>query len=293
MNGVLNILKPPGMTSHDVVSVIRRLAGTKRVGHAGTLDPGAAGVLPLCLGQATRVSEYLLALPKSYRAELALGVATTTEDAAGEVTDRKPVPSLTADVVEKALEHFVGPQLQTPPMYSAVRAGGHRLYELARRGVEVQRQPRKIHIYSIRLLLLQGKRMMFDVSCSRGTYVRTLCREIAEALGTAGHMSFLVRTAVGPFLLQETLSLEEAAQLAGKKQLSSALLAVDFGLQHLSRAVLTDREAERLQHGGFIPYGEKLPAGRDIRVYRQDGRFLALAEVRDGLLRPKKVFHHR
>jgi len=170
---------------------------------------------------------------------------------------------------------------------------GEELYELARRGVEVQRQPRKIHIYSIRLLLLQGKRMMFDVSCSRGTYVRTLCREIAEALGTAGHMSFLVRTAVGPFLLQETLSLEEAAQLAGKKQLSSALLAVDFGLQHLSRALLTDREAERLQHGGFIPYGEKLPAGRDIRVYRQDGRFLALAEVRDGLLRPKKVFHHR
>ncbi|NLN07038.1 MAG: tRNA pseudouridine(55) synthase TruB [Firmicutes bacterium] len=293
MNGMLNILKPPGMTSHDVVAYIRRLAGIKRVGHAGTLDPGAAGVLPLCLGQATRVAEYMLSLPKKYRAELTLGATTDTEDAAGTVTVRKPVPVLTREAVERTLESFIGPRLQTPPMYSAVRAGGKRLYELARRGEEVKRRPRKIHIYDLQLLSLQGSRVMFDVACSRGTYVRTLCRKIAEALGTAGYMSFLLRTAVGPFLLEETLSLEEAAQLADKGLLASALLPIDYGLRHLPQAVLTDKEAERLQNGAFIPYAGKLPAGCDIRVYRQDGRFLALAEMQHGLLRPKKVFHHR
>lgn len=293
MHGIINVLKPAGMTSHDVVACIRRLTGTRKCGHTGTLDPGAAGVLPVCVGQATRVAEYCLAMEKSYRAELTLGTATDTEDASGKVQERKEVGSYTHAQVAAVLESFLGPRLQTPPMYSAVRIAGQRLYERARKGETVPRPARAVQIYKLELLSLRENKIMFDVTCSRGTYIRTLCRDIAEALGTVGHMSFLLRTRVGPFVLTETFTLEELHRLHAQNCLERALLPLDTALRHLPAHTIDAEAAAALQNGRAVQLPGHVPDSNLVRVYGPDREFLALARIAQNKLLPQKVFAYR
>lgn len=290
MDGIINVLKPPGMTSHDVVARIRRLTGVKKTGHTGTLDPGAAGVLPVCVGKATRVSEYVLGMDKSYRADLTLGTATDSEDAAGVVVDQKAVPELTEEQVAPALQQFLGPISQLPPMYSAVKIGGQKLYELARRGETVDREPRLVTVYSIRLVRLVPGKITFDVTCSRGTYIRTLCREIAESLGTVGHMSFLLRTAVGPFTLQGAHTLEELADTAKAGDWEHVLLPADTALLQFPSLVLQGDRETKIRNGMTVKTDLPAVEGTLVRVYGGDGHFLALGRATGHYIKPEKVF---
>lgn len=291
MDGIINVLKPPGMTSHDVVNILRRLTGIRRTGHTGTLDPGASGILPICVGKATRVSEYVLLMNKTYRAELSLGQATDTEDASGRTILVKPVPVLVQDTVIQTLAKFQGPRMQIPPMYSAVRVAGKKLYELARQGEEIVREPRQITIYKTRLLQILDHKILFDVTCSRGTYIRTLCREIAEALTTTGHMSYLLRTGVGPFSLANSFSFEELACLREASRLEEAVLPLDTALLHLPAVVLNENNVDRIRNGVSVTVDHDIPQGTEIRVYSPAEQFLALAVTEEaGQIRPRKVF---
>jgi tRNA pseudouridine55 synthase len=290
MNGIINVLKPPGMTSHDVVAKMRRITATRQCGHAGTLDPGAAGVLPVLVGRATRVSEYMLAMDKSYRAELTLGTATDTEDASGTVVARMPVPPLDKERVRNVLASFTGVINQVPPMYSALSVDGVRLYRLAREGRSVERKPRQVSIHTIELAELRQDTILFDLSCSRGTYVRTLCADIAKKLGACGHMSFLLRTGAGPFLLEESFTLEELSALAGAGRLSEAVVPADRSLFAFPALVLTPDQSRLITGGASIRSPRRFDHGQITRVYAPEGEFLALAEYREGLLHPKKVF---
>lgn len=290
MDGIINLLKPPGITSHDAVSAIRRLTGIKRTGHTGTLDPGAAGVLPVCVGKATRVAEFVLEMDKVYRAELSLGRGTDTEDAAGTVIAEKDVPELEEGRVRSVLESFLGPGRQIPPMYSAVRVQGEKLYERARRGETVERAARPIHIYSIGLCGIEGNVILFDVSCSRGTYIRTLCREIAEKLDTTGHMSFLLRTGVGPFALNDAFSLEELSSLRDNNRLEHVFLPMETALLHLPGITVPPDAAVRVLNGMTVQGGESVPEGKRVRVHDDYGRLLSVAVTAGGYLKPEKVF---
>lgn len=251
IEGAVNVLKPPGMTSHDVVDLARGWWKLRRIGHAGTLDPGAAGVLPLCLGRATRLSQYLLEADKAYRAEMIFGLSTDTGDAEGELAVDRGADSLTWERVVAELEHFRGDVLQVPPMASAVRVGGRRLYQLAREGREVQREPRPVKVYRLEpVAWTEGRypRLVFDVVCSRGTYIRSLCSDLGEAVGTGGMLNFLVRTRVGPFPLEEAYTLEELESLVAQHPRGPVLppLAV---VDWLPRVVLPAAEVGAVLNG--------------------------------------------
>lgn len=290
MNGILNILKPPGMTSHDVVAQLRRLTGIRKIGHTGTLDPGAAGVLPICMGQATRVAEYVLGMDKTYRAELQLGTAMDTEDAAGRIVAEKTVPQLNAACLESVLASFVGKRMQTPPMYSAVRVKGKKLYELARRGEMVERQPRPIQIYRLQLRGFKENHVLFDVSCSRGTYIRTLCTEIATALGTVGHLSFLLRLGVGPFEIKNALTLEECEILQAHAKLDTALLSLDTALLSLPHLSVSQADAQKIKQGRWLNLDNLPEEGTLVRIYAPHRQLVAIALVENNSVRPRKVF---
>ena len=233
--GFLNVLKPPGMSSHDIVGFVRHQLGIKKVGHAGTLDPGAAGVLPVAVGRATRLIEYLEHADKSYRAELVLGIATDSGDTSGTVLEQLDVSSFampSRETVEAALEKFRGEITQVPPAHSAIKIGGRRAYELVREGKTVEIPERHITIHALDLVSYDAekRRLLFDVTCSRGTYIRTLCIDIGRALGLPAVMTFLVRTRVGDFPLVDARTLEELAE-AGE----TALLAPEDMLSGLPR----------------------------------------------------------
>ncbi len=251
-NGVLNVLKPPGMTSHDVVDEVRRLFGLRRVGHAGTLDPGAAGVLPLCLGRATRISEYLLGSDKEYRALLALGASTDTQDAQGTLLREDDASGVTREALEDVLGQFRGTIRQVPPMVSAARHLGQRLYELAREGVDVDRPSRAVTVYRLELVRWwpgRRARAVLDLTCSKGTYVRTLCHDIGNALGVGGYLHFLVRTRHGPFSQEQAVTLEELAAAVREGEPGRYLLAPAAALDFLPAVELRPEEAERVRNG--------------------------------------------
>lgn len=282
MDGVLNVLKPPGMTSHDVVAYLRRLLRERRVGHTGTLDPGAAGVLPVCLGRATRLAEYLAEAGKAYRAEVTFGIATDTLDAYGTETERRPVPELRAGDLLAVLPRFQGEIWQTPPMYSAVKVGGRRLYELARAGQEVERVPRQVTIHRLSLVAFRPGEFpvaRLDVVCSKGTYIRTLAADLGAALGVPAHLSHLVRTGSGPFTLETAVTLEElAAHGAGPYLVPPAR-----ALAHLPRLILRDpRAARAVAHGRAprLPRGWTPPdPGRPFAVLGPEEELLAVASL--------------
>ena len=296
MDGILVALKPAGPTSHDVVALVRRLAATKRVGHGGTLDPFASGVLPIFLGRATRVVEYHLGDRKRYRATVCFGASSTTDDLEGELTPADaPAPDRTS--VEAALARFRGPISQRPPAFSAIKVAGRRAYAMARAGESVELASRDVTIHRLDLLDLDGSDpdrpiAILDVECSAGTYIRALARDLGEAVGGGAYLGALSRTASGPFGLDEAIPLERVREAAadGPDALGSLLLPIDAGLDSLPELVVSEEEVTALSRGQFIraalPPGE---AGAPIRVRDGNGRLVAIATVRDGRLAPDKV----
>ena len=227
MTGVVNINKPIGRSSHFAVAVIRRITKIKKVGHTGTLDPMATGVLPICIGrEATKLSQLIMDSQKEYKAVLKLGITTTTQDGEGEITSEKEVTS-TKEEVENAINSFVGEITQIPPMYSAIKINGKKLYELARKGVEVEREPRKVTIHYINILNVDMKENEAEIviGCSKGTYIRTLCNDIGEKLGCGGYMKSLVRTKCGGFDIEDSITLEEFEELFKEGKAETVLVS--------------------------------------------------------------------
>lgn len=287
MHGFLNIDKPAGITSHDAVARVRRLARQRRVGHAGTLDPAATGVLVLALGGATRLIEYVQdATAKRYRAVVRLGSATTTDDAEGQELFSAPVPALDAAALERALAPFRGAIMQTPPMYAALHHEGKRLHELARAGVTVERAPRPVQIERIDLLDWNPPLLTLDVLCGKGTYIRALARDLGEALGCGGHLHTLRRTAVGAFLADDATPLGDLE--ADPALLEIRLLPPEHAVLDWPMIALNAAEARMVAQGRPLPHDG--PAGDRARAHAPDGALLALLARSDGLWKPQKVF---
>lgn len=261
MDGIFNLCKPVGMTSHDVVARVRRLAHQKRVGHAGTLDPAASGVLPVCLGQATRVVEYLSESGKCYRATIVFGVVTNTYDAEGEVVRSAPV-HLTREAIEAALPAFLGDQMQVPPLYSAIKKDGQPLYKLARAGVAVELEPRPVVILRLEVLEWQPPVLTLEVECSKGTYIRSLAYDLGERLGCGAHLGGLVRLRSGPFTLEESLTLEELAQALADGSWVEYVFAPDEALLQCQAVIVGPGNEQRILQGQGLRLasGAVLPA---------------------------------
>jgi tRNA pseudouridine55 synthase len=296
MDGILVALKPAGPTSHDVVALVRRLAATKRVGHGGTLDPFATGVLPIFLGKATRVVEYHLADRKGYRATVCFGASSTTDDLEGDLTPSgAAAPDRSA--VETALERFHGPISQRPPAYSAIKVAGRRAYAMARAGESVELASRDVTIHRLELVDWDATDpdrpiAILDVECSAGTYIRALARDVGEAVGGGAYLGALSRTSSGPFRLADAIPLERVREAAaeGPDALASLLLPIDAGLESLRELIIDDDEVTAISRGQFIR--APLPGGdpaAPIRVRDSAGRLVAIASVRDGRLAPDKV----
>lgn len=279
MNGFLNVLKPPGMTAHDVVAFMRRKLGTKKIGHAGTLDPLAVGVLPLAVGNATRLLQYLRS-GKEYLAEIQFGVETSTADADGEILSQAPMP-ITEEALVSVFPRFRGAIQQRPPMVSAVSIGGKRLYQLAREGIEVDRPLRDVVIDELELVRFwpgEYPRALVRVSCSAGTYIRSLAVDLAEALGGVASLAFLLRTRAGDFTIEEAATLDEEPRWVSLEQ----------GVAHLPGHVASASEVEDVRHGRALKVG-KGPRGEIVRIVDEAGALLAMAERRGDRLQPKMV----
>ena len=242
MNGFLILDKPQGLTSHDVVARARRILGTRQIGHLGTLDPLATGVLPLAIGMATRLVEFLEADRKTYAAVMELGTETATQDAEGEVVARRPVPDLGREEVEAVFAAFVGRMKQCPPMYSAVKIGGVPLYRLARKGLEVEREAREIDILELKITEFALPRIVFEVQCSKGTYIRTLCQDLGRALGSAAHMTALRHLRSGVFTVADSVALDDL-------KADTPLLPLTAGIGGLPRVEVTEEAERKLCHG--------------------------------------------
>ena len=298
LDGIVVVAKPAGPTSHDIVALVRRLAATKRVGHGGTLDPFAAGVLPIFLGHATRVVEYHLGDRKAYRATVCFGASSTTEDLEGELTPAADGTAPTRGAVEAALPGLTGPISQRPPAYSAIKVGGKRAYAMARAGETVLLPPREVTIHSLELVSWDGSDpdrpiAVLDVACSAGTYIRSLGRDLGEAVGNAAYLCALTRTASGPFTLDDAVSLDDLRTAAAESPagLLPHLRPLDTGLDALPVVTLTDDEAAAIARGQFIRPAAGLPAAADhYRLRDAAGRLVAIATASGGRLAPDKVF---
>ncbi|MCH5187183.1 MAG: tRNA pseudouridine(55) synthase TruB [Oscillospiraceae bacterium] len=274
-SGLVILNKPAGCSSHKMVGLARRIFGMKKIGHTGTLDPAATGVLPLLLGKATRAAELLTAENKRYTAEVLLGTVTDTLDLDGQVLCEKPV-TVTEDEVRRAVSGFVGEIEQLPPMYSAISVGGRRLYDLARQGVEVEREKRRIVIHSIDILSIELPKITIDVRCSKGTYIRTLGADIGEALGCGGCVSSLCRTESGELKIENALTPEELEHIAAEGRLSEIVTPIDKMFAHLPEIRLDERRSHLVKNG--VPaYFNKFPEGDMFRVYDSGGEFIALS----------------
>ncbi len=291
--GFLNVNKPLHVTSHDVVARTRRhfraLTGARKAGHAGTLDPLAGGVLVICLGAATRLSEFIMRGRKVYQAQITLGLSTTTYDGAGDITERRCADHIQRADIERALTGFIGAIEQAPPMYSAVKVGGKKLYELARQGKTVQREPRAVTIQSIKLLSWRNPVLELEIECGAGTYIRSLAHDLGAALGVGGYLSALTRTASGAFKLSDSLALD--AIVSSGEWLWRVTTPYD-ALAGFTRVTLSADENEALRHGRFIC---RQPNIADSTVFAFDDarRLVAILEPRDDRWKPRKVFASR
>ena len=286
MNGVLVVDKPRGITSFDVVREVRRALGVKKVGHTGTLDPMATGVLPICIGDATKIAQFITEATKAYDATVKLGSTTDTLDAEGKVLETKPVPALTRELIEAAFAKFRGPILQTPPMYSAVKIGGKRLYELARAGEEVERAARPVTVFDLTLRDFSADEIQLSVTCSKGFFVRTLAAELGEALGTAAHLCALRRTHSGPFVLAQAIPLADVVA-QGAAVAASRLVGLNDSLKDLPALTVSEAEATRVRHGGLVEVSGQLTGLH--RVLETSGALLAVAEATRGRLVYRRV----
>jgi tRNA pseudouridine55 synthase len=295
LSGVLNVDKPPDITSHDVVDVVRRLAGQRRVGHAGTLDPMATGVLLILLGQATRLAPYLMAGRKRYRATIVLGVTTDTYDAQGRVLSSGGHADLARDQLESTLDSFVGRIDQVPPIYSALKRDGRPLHRLARQGGRIELEPRPVEIYGIVLTDWSPPSLTLEVACAAGTYIRSLAHDLGQRLGSGAYLAALVRLQSGRFTLEEAVSLERLEEAFWRGQEGEYLLPPDEALLEFPALILGPDDARRVAHGQAIlaPVPDKATGGQSLgRAYSIDGHFLALmsCDAQTGMWKPIKVF---
>ncbi|WP_102028261.1 tRNA pseudouridine(55) synthase TruB [Salirhabdus sp. Marseille-P4669] len=300
MDGILPLWKPKGMTSHDCVYAIRRLLKMKKVGHTGTLDPAVEGVLPICLGQATKISSIIMESQKVYEAEVTLGVSTETEDQEGAVVEvKKLTEPLTMAEVERALQGFIGEMEQIPPMYSAVKVKGKKLYEYARSGEEVERPVRKVHIHSITLLsevktLEEGTATFrIRVACSKGTYIRTLCVDIGKELGFPAHMSQLVRIESGTFQQEDAVTFEEIQEAVEKGTVERMVKNLDQALTKYDQIVVSKEDELRIRNGQVLPLPKEECKTNPFRMKTSDGKLLALYQIhptKPHVMKPFKMF---
>ena len=292
MNGIIIIDKPLGRTSHDMVYVMRKMTGIKKVGHTGTLDPEATGVLPVCIGSATKVADMLTLSDKCYRAELVLGMTTDTQDADGEVLTECEV-TCSEDEIRQAIMSFVGEIEQIPPMYSAIKQNGKKLYELARKGIEVERKSRKVTINSIDILEINGERVTIDVSCSKGTYIRTLCKDIGEKLGCGGCMSSLIRSRSGNFYLENSIKIDDFKKLVGDGNINDVLIPMDVILKDFNTITVT-KEAEKFVVNGnpiskkFLSTKE-MDKGGQVVLKDWDNNIVGIYTVEEEFIKPKTM----
>ena len=279
-NGIIVIRKEPGFTSHDVVAKMRGICGQKKIGHTGTLDPAATGVLPVCLGNATKLCDMLADKDKEYVAELLLGMETDTQDTTGTVVAEHEV-KVTGQEVQEAVMSFLGEYDQTPPMYSALKVNGKKLYELARAGKEVERKPRKVFIHEIEILEMALPSVRFRVVCSKGTYIRTLCADIGEKLSCGGTMKRLERTRVGTFELKDAVTLEELQSLKDSGELEKVIFPVDHVFKKFSELHVLEKWNRLIDNGNsFYPQQTRenyiFPKDEWVRIYREDNTFVGI-----------------
>ena len=300
LHGILPLLKPKGMTSHDCVAKLRKILKMKKIGHTGTLDPEVTGVLPICLGRATKVAQYMSDYSKTYIGEVTLGFSTTTEDFTGEIVEKKSVDTvITKEMCEAVLQQFIGEIQQIPPMYSAVKINGKKLYEYARAGIEVERPARTVMIDDIQLLegpvkhSVETLSFSFKVHCSKGTYVRTLAVDIGKALQYPAHMSALQRIASGPFKLKDCLSFEEIEQKTETNQLQAALLNIEDALSFLTCITVNEEEEFKVKNGAVLKMPDHITESR-FTIFNKEGKCIAIYEqhpTKLGLMKPEKVFN--
>ncbi|MGR7908864.1 tRNA pseudouridine synthase B [Lysinibacillus capsici] len=299
MNGILPLWKERGMTSHDCVFKLRKILRTKKVGHTGTLDPGVEGVLPICIGQATRIAEYLTDAGKTYEAIISIGRTTTTEDAEGETVEEDlTMKNFSREQLLEVLASLTGVIEQTPPMFSAVKVNGKRLYEYARKGESVERPTRQVTIYNLELLdelaQYEGQEITFPVriACSKGTYIRTLAVQIGQALGYPAHMKELVRTASGTFTQDNCFTLAQVAELMETEQVASCILPVEYALADYPYIEITNANEKEIFNGQVLP-ADALLNSHDKIVYGINGKAVAVYQAhptKDGLMKPHKMF---
>ncbi|PKM56528.1 MAG: tRNA pseudouridine(55) synthase TruB [Firmicutes bacterium HGW-Firmicutes-3] len=297
-NGILNIYKEKDFTSHDVVAVLRGILGQKKIGHTGTLDPQAIGVLPVCLGKATKVADLLTDKDKIYKTRFKLGEETDTQDHTGEVIDRKPF-SVDNTTILETISGFVGELEQLPPMYSAIKIGGRKLYDVARSGQTIERKKRWITIHDIYDIRINLPFIEMTVHCKKGTYIRTLCRDISEALGTCGHMVELERTASGVFTKETALTLEEIKKLVHENKIAEAIVQVDMLFSDYQRLVIDRDYNHMLYNGNKLPFEAIMKHDTDkvldktcYNVYNDEGDYMGIYEWLSpkNLLMPVKFF---
>jgi len=288
MNGIIVVDKPKGKTSHDIVYIVRRLTGIRRVGHTGTLDPNATGVLPICIGNATKAAEYITDGNKVYRAQMILGSSTTTQDSSGEVIESRSVDVRESQIVN-AINSFVGTIEQIPPMYSAIKINGKKLYELARAGQEIERKSRKIDIIGIDILSIDIDKgiVVMDVACSKGTYIRTLCNDIGEKLGCFAHMGDLQRRKSGRFDIEHSYTIEKLAELAQNGLLNDVLIKPDDVFAEYMRVDVSDEAEKKVKNGVALEHSGECGL---YRVYGAGGEFLCISEAKDEILKMIKSF---
>jgi len=302
VDGVLAIKKESGWTSHDVVAKIRHLLGGVKVGHGGTLDPAATGVLPVLIGRGTRIAEYLVEWDKEYRAVLRLGETTDTQDATGTVLASQVKDQVTPEAIHEVVDRFRGPIEQVPPMYSAVKVAGVPLYKSARAGKTIARDARTIVIHTLEVEAIQERDVTLRIVCSKGTYVRTLCADIGEALGVGGHMLALERRRVGPLTIDHALTVDEVVTRHALGRLGDDLLSLDRALDQLGIVVVDEQTADRVRHGVSVPGAKILRWERaadaergshtPVRIYDIDGCLVAIGkcpETSGGALKVEKV----
>lgn len=283
IHGILNVQKEKGYTSHDVVAKLRGIMGQRKIGHTGTLDPDARGVLPVCLGRATKLCDMLTDKDKTYEATLLLGRTTVTQDITGTVLERSEVPDFRNEEIMDVLQSFVGEYAQIPPMYSAIKVNGRKLYELAREGKEIERKPRIVQIYEIRVQRIELPRIWMEVRCSKGTYIRTLCHDIGRRLGCGGCMEELLRTRTGRFCLEDGLTLEEIRRKKENGSLMEAIIPIDEMFTDYPRLKVRGRGEALAKNGNplslslLCPYeGEQIKSRQNIRVYDEADQFIAV-----------------
>lgn len=296
IHGVIIVNKEKDFTSHDVVAKLRGICKQKKIGHTGTLDPNATGVLPVCLGNATKLCDLLADHTKTYEAVLLLGITTDTQDMTGNIRSRKNV-EVTEDEIRATIRSFTGNILQVPPMYSALKVGGKKLYELARAGVEVERKARPVTIEEIVVEKIEDARVFMRVTCSKGTYIRTLCEDIGNALGCGGCMEELKRTGVGRFSIDEAKTISEIERAKEEGSLSEIVIPVDRIFSDKREVFVTAGAVSKLKNGNVLSFGEvcnlraeETDEDEIVRVYAKTGAFYGLYRNKEGWLKPYKMF---